>query len=106
MAFILIYPTDNTDTNTSTRTEFWLSVARDEDMQSSVSKDGLCRLVILSNHSCSYVYLDCATQDLSETWFSATICNVELHTRKVMTMHYSNYIVAISKSIILYLNVL
>ena len=39
--------------------------ARDEDMQSSVSKDGLCRLVILSNHSCSY--LDCATQDLSET---------------------------------------
>jgi len=58
--------------------------ARDEDMQSSVSKDGLCRLVILSNHSCSY--LDCATQDLSETWFFATICNVELHTRKVVTM--------------------
>lgn len=25
MAFMLIYPTDNTDTNTSTRTEFWLS---------------------------------------------------------------------------------
>ena len=86
MAFMLIYPTDNTDTNTSTRTEFWLSgLPGMKTCRALYQKMG-------SVDSSSYlitaaaIYLDCATQDLSETWFFATICNVELHTRKVVTM--------------------
>ena len=67
MAFMLIYPTDNTDTNTSTRTEFWLSgLPGMKTCRALYQKMG-------SVDSSSYlitaaaIYLDCATQDLSET---------------------------------------
>ena len=86
MAFMLIYPTDNTDTNTSTRTEFWLS---------GLPGMKTCRALYQKMDSVdwsSYLITAAATWTVQHktclrlNWFFATICNVELQTRKVVTM--------------------